>query len=73
MTDKWQCVKCKQTKEQSVTTKTLDNGKVTISPLDVHLVMCHYHIMRNLSEGNYINENSINESGARDLNTYKAV
>ncbi len=71
ITDKWQCVKCKITKVQTVRTDTLDNGKLTILAEDVPEVMCHYHMMRNLSEDNYINENNINDSGARDENEYR--
>lgn len=71
ITDKWQCVKCKNTKVQIVATIELDNGKITIKPEDVPKIMCHYHIMRNISEIAYTNENNINDSGARDSNEYR--
>ena len=71
LTDKWQCVKCKNTKVQVVNEITLDNEKITIDPLDIPKVMCHDHMMRNLSEENYTKENQINDSGARDENGYR--
>lgn len=71
ITNKWQCVKCKITKVQEVRTITLDNEKITILPEDVPKVMCHYHMMRNLTEDNYLKENKINASGARDGNFYR--
>ena len=73
ITDKWQCVKCKITKIKLVRTILLDNQKLTIHPEDVPEVMCHNHMMRNLSEDNYISENTINSSGARDDNFYRKL
>lgn len=71
LTNKWQCVKCKNTKVQLVNEITSEDGKISIDPKDIPKVMCHCHMMRNLSEENYINENNINNSGARDENHYR--
>ncbi len=70
MTNKWQCIKCKLTKKQRVKT-TIVNDTVIVVKKDIPKIMCHDHIMRNLSEENYKSENGINDSGARDENTYR--
>ena len=38
---------------------------------EIAKVKCCDRVMRNLTEEQYINEKSINDSGARDLNQYR--
>ena len=67
MTDKWQCCICKQTKVQTVRIiANVTTGKESVDLDDHESVKCCFRRMRNLTEAQYINESSINDSGARD-------
>jgi len=60
MTDKWQCSKCKET---SVVEIIKIEGKII--PEDKEKIKCCCRRKRNLTEAQYTNESSINDSGAR--------